>query len=539
MSERWGLRSRMEDLINTAPCGFLSFDDDGRLLLVNATLQDLLDYELAELQGRHVDSLLPIASRIFYQTHFFPLLKLHGKVEEVYFTLRAKSGAEVPVLANAARRECSGTFVNDCVLMQIRQRNQYEDELLRAKKLAEEATCAKDEFLAVISHELRTPLTAILGWSRMIKTGRLDESTMARALDTIERNAESQSQLIEDLLDFSRIISGKIRLDVGRVEPAAIAEASIDVVRPAADAKNIRLEVILDPRAGPIAGDPERLQQILWNLLSNAIKFTPKGGRVQLRLARVNSSVEITVSDTGQGISPEFLPYVFERFRQADNSTTRLNTGLGLGLAITKHLVELHGGTIRAVSPGEGQGASFIFRLPVMIVHETEQFSKPATAQKHVADDALPVELARLDDVHVLIVDDEPDTRDLLVMILKQSGASVEAAVTAADALETLRRQKHDLLISDIEMPNEDGYSLIRKVRALENVEARTIPAIALTAHARAADRLRALTAGFQLHVPKPIEPAELVMAIANLTGRRQNPPLDAAPHESCTRNAR
>jgi PAS domain S-box-containing protein len=528
----------MDDLLNTAPCGFLSFDDDGHLLLINATLLGWLGYEPAELRGRHIDSVLPVASRIFYQTHFFPLLKLHGKAEEVYFTLRGKGGTEAPVLANAARRERGGIFVNDCVLMQIRQRNQYEDELLQARKLAEEATRAKDEFLAVVSHELRTPLTAILGWARMIKTGRLDESTVARALDTIERNAESQSQLIEDLLDFSRIISGKIRLDVGRVEPAGVAEAAVDVIRPAADAKNIRLEVILDPRAGPVAGDPERLQQILWNLLSNAIKFTPKGGRVQLRLARVNSSVEITVSDTGQGIRPEFLPYVFERFRQADNTTTRRHMGLGLGLAITKHLVELHGGTIRVVSPGEGQGASFVFRLPVMIVHEAEQFPRPAAARQPAAADASPAELARLEDLRVLVVDDERDTRDLLVMILKQSGASVEEAARASDALDILSRRRQDLLISDIEMPNEDGYSLIRRVRALEDVEARIIPAIALTAHARASDRLRALAAGFHLHMPKPIEPAELVLAIANLTGRRQSPPPEAAPDNSFDRGA-
>jgi PAS domain S-box-containing protein len=508
----------MDDLLNTAPCGFLSFAGDSKIVAVNATLLDSLGYELGELQGRHVETFLPVASRIFYQTHFFPLLKLHGRVEEVYLSLRAKNGTEMPVLANATRRERGGGVVYDCILMQMRQRNQYEDEILQAKRVAEEATRAKDEFLAVVSHELRTPLTAILGWARMMKIGKLDDATAARALDTIERNAESQNQLIEDLLDFSRIISGKIRLDVRRVELDSLAEAALDVVRPAADAKGIRLQSVLDPRAGPVSGDPERLQQVLWNLLSNAIKFTPKGGRVQIRLERVNSSVEITVSDTGRGISAEFLPYVFERFRQADNTTTRQHGGLGLGMAITKHIVELHGGTIRAVSPGEGQGASFILRLPVMIVHHPAHFSDVATEQLPSAGEAQPTQLTRLDGVRVLVVDDEPDMRDLLMTVLSQSGALVRTVATVAGAIEIMRLKKLDLLISDIEMPNEDGYSLIRKVRVLEEGLNKKIPAIALTAHARASDRLQALSAGYQLHMPKPVEPAELVLAIANLT---------------------
>ncbi|HJU57089.1 MAG TPA: PAS domain-containing sensor histidine kinase, partial [Pyrinomonadaceae bacterium] len=346
----------MDDLLNTAPCGFLSFTDDGHVVQANATLLELLGYESGELVGRHLESLLPVASRIFYQTHLFPLLKLHDRVDEVYFSLRSSGGAEIPVLVNAVRRERGGFVVNDCVLMPVRQRNQYEDEILHAKRVAEEAARAKDEFLATVSHELRTPLTAILGWARMLQGGTLDEPTAVRALDAIERNAESQNQLIGDLLDFSRIISGKMRLDVGRVELASVVEAAIDVVSLAADAKGIRLQTTLDPKAGPVSGDRERLQQVMWNLLSNAVKFTPKGGRVQVRLARINSSVEISISDTGQGISPEFLPYVFDRFRQADQTTTRRQAGLGLGMAITKHLVELHGGTIRAESPGEGQG---------------------------------------------------------------------------------------------------------------------------------------------------------------------------------------
>ncbi len=512
----------MEDLLNRAPCGFLSFADDSKVVDVNATFLDSLGYELAEVRGRHLETFLPVASRIFYQTHFFPLLKLHGRVEEVYLSLRAKDGTEVPVLANAARRDHGEPIIYDCILMQMRQRNQYEDEILEARKLAEEATRAKDEFLAVVSHELRSPLTAILGWAHLMKSGKLDEATTKRAVEIIERNADSQNQLIEDLLDFSRIISGKIRLDVGRVEPDSLVEAALDVVRLAADAKGIRLQAVLDPKAGPVSGDPERLQQVMWNLLSNAIKFTPKGGRVQVRLVRVKSSVEITVSDTGQGISAEFLPYVFERFRQADNTTTRQHTGLGLGMAITKHIVELHGGTIRAVSPGEGQGASFILRLPVMVVHTPEQSSNATTEESPVAEVTAAAELTRLDGVRVLVVDDEKDARDLLVTILTQCGALAKTAASVSDALEIIRSGKLDVLISDIEMPNEDGYSLIRKVRSLEDGPNRSIPAIALTAHARASDRLRSLSAGYQLHIPKPVGPAELVMSIANLTNREQ-----------------
>jgi PAS domain S-box-containing protein len=511
----------MDELLNTAPCGFLSFTDDGKIVLANATLLALLGYERDELIGRHVESLLPVASRIFYQTHLFPLLKLHGAVEEVYFTLRPRRGAEIPVLVNAVRRERGGLVANDCVLMHMRQRNQYEDEILQAKRAAEEATRAKDEFLAVVSHELRTPLTAILGWARMLQSGNLDEPTAERALDAIERNAESQNQLIGDLLDLSRIISGKIRLDVGDVEPASVIKAAIDVVTPAADAKAIRLQAVLDPKAGPVSGDPERLQQVMWNLLLNAIKFTPRGGRVQVRLTRVNSNVEITVSDTGQGINAEFLPYVFERFRQADTTTTRRHAGVGLGMAITKHLVELHGGTIWAESPGEGLGTTFTVRLPVMIIHN------PETLSEVIAERPPPGEVQReqagpgkLEGVHVLVVDDERDALELLTVILTQSGAMVTTASGVAEALSKLRMVTPDLLVSDIEMANEDGYSLIRKLRAWGEDQGRRLPAIALTAHARPADRLRVLSEGFQIHMPKPVEPAELVLAIANLIHR-------------------
>lgn len=510
----------MDELLDNAPCGFLSFTDDSEIITVNATLLALLGYGPGELHGRHVELIMSVAGRIFYQTHFFPLLKLHCKVEEAYLSLRSKSGDDVPVLTNALRRERESVFVNDCVFVPMRQRSKYEDEILQAKKLAEEATRAKDEFLAVVSHELRTPLSAIVGWAQMLQTGKLDEQTTKRALEIIRRNANSQAQLIEDLLDFSRIISGKLRLDVRPLEVAAVIEAAVDVVRPTAEAKGIRLQIVLDTKVGPVSGDPDRLQQVLWNLLSNAIKFTPKGGRVQIRLARINSSVEINVSDTGQGISAEFLPYVFERFRQADNTITRRQSGLGLGMAITRHLVELHGGTINADSPGENQGATFTVKLPLMIVHKSEHSSPVATARPPHTDeyDVQFAELPRLDDLHVLVVDDERDARDLLTTVLTHSGAQVTAVATVADALEKLLHMKPDLLVSDIEMPGEDGYALIRKVRSLEAAGGHILPAIALTAHARFSDRMRALSAGYQMHVPKPVQPAELIVVIANLT---------------------
>lgn len=395
-------------------------------------------------------------------------------------------------------------------------------ELQQALVSAESATRAKDEFLAIVSHELRTPLSAILGWARMLRTRNLDDETTARALETIERNAKSQAQLIEDILDFSRVISGKLRLEVGPVDLADVIQSAVDVVAPAADAKGVRVQVFLDSGAGPVSGDPARLQQVMWNLLSNAIKFSPEGERVQVSLERIDSHVQITVTDTGQGISAEFLPHVFERFRQADNTATRRHGGLGLGLAITRHLVELHGGTISAQSAGEGQGAVFTIRLPLMIGHKTEDRTSLERARIYQEDEyALQLEdVPRLDGLRILVVDDEPDGRDLLTTVLTQSGAKVTTAATAADALEKLQQLKPDLLVSDIEMPGEDGYSLIRKVRSLKKSQGGRIPAIALTAHTKLSDRMRALSAGFQMHIPKPVEPAELIVVIANISKR-------------------
>jgi PAS domain S-box-containing protein len=394
---------------------------------------------------------------------------------------------------------------------------------------AQEVNRLKDEFLATLSHELRTPLTAVLGWTRLLGTGQLDDTTERRALDTIERNAQAQVQLIDDILDVSRIIRGKLRLNVRPAELTHVIEAAVDSVRPAAEAKGIRLQVVLDPRAGPVSGDPDRLQQVVWNLLTNAVKFTPKEGRVQVLLARVNSHLELTVSDTGEGIEEKFLPFVFDRFRQADPSTTRVHGGLGLGLAIVRHLVELHGGTVTAESRGLGQGTTFKVSLPLMIMQQPEFASggresaaTGTTAGAHpTAGGRLTLECPpELEGLRVLLVEDEPDARDLLVAVLTQCRAEVRAVSNAEDALLQLEAWQPEVLISDIEMPGEDGYTLIRKIRRLPPERGGKIPAAALTAYARAEDRMRALLSGFQLHVPKPVEPAELTAVVASLAGR-------------------
>jgi PAS domain S-box-containing protein len=396
----------------------------------------------------------------------------------------------------------------------------HENERLLAQ--ATEANRLKDDFLAVVSHELRTPLNAITGWSSLLLSDRMQSEEARRsAIETINRNARAQAQIVEDILDISRIISGKLRLDVRLINPASVIETAVESARPAADAKNIRLQVLLDPAAAPVSGDPDRLQQVVWNLISNAVKFTPKDGRVQIRLERVNSHVEITVSDTGQGISKDFLPHVFEHFRQKDSSTSRRNGGLGLGLSIARQIVEMHGGSVSAASPGEGEGSTFVVTLPLAIVHR-ESFEPKEESRVHPKADSGAIgfdcqpELAGL---RVLVVDDEPDARELLTTVLEQCSAEVLTVGTAAETLEKIGEFKPHILVSDIGLPGVDGYDLIRQVRAKEKSEnARRIPAVALTAYARADDRMKALAAGFQMHVSKPVEPAELAAVIASLT---------------------
>jgi PAS domain S-box-containing protein len=392
----------------------------------------------------------------------------------------------------------------------------------RLYRQAEESSRLKEEFLATISHELRTPLSAILGWARMLRMGQLSEENAAKALDTIERNARAQAQLVDDLLDVSRIVTGKLRMNVQPADPNSFIEAAVEAVKPAAEAKGVRVHKIIDTGPVSIPGDPVRLQQVVWNLLSNAIKFTPRGGHVQIRSERVNSHLEIVVSDTGQGIAPDFLPHVFDRFRQADQKTSRHHGGMGLGLAIVRHLVEMHGGNVRANSEGEGRGSTFTVMLPITPIYQVD----PSGVRVHpAARDLLPAGddcTDRLDGLRILVVDDEADTRELLKEGLQFCGAQVSVAGNAAEALDALKTTSPDVLISDIGMPGVDGYDLIRQVRGLPGDRGGKIPAIALTAYTRTEDRLQSLRAGYDMHVPKPVELAELV-AVAATVVRRKN----------------
>jgi len=385
-----------------------------------------------------------------------------------------------------------------------------------ARTAAENATRAKDEFLATLSHELRTPLNAILGWAVLLRDARSDPALLERGVEVIERNTRAQSQLIEDLLDVSRIISGQMRLDVRPVALRDVVSSALDSVRPAAAAKGIRLDSVLDPGVGLVAGDADRLQQVVFNLVSNAVKFTPGGGRVEVRLAQLGARAVVTVSDTGCGIAADKLPHVFDRFRSTDGASSRRGAGLGLGLALSKHLVELHGGTVRAESPGGGLGATFVVEVPL---------APPVTSRtgRELAADRLlgPARVtSRLADKRVLVVDDEPDTLDLLDRIFTDQGASVSIARSAAEALEVLRATGADVIVADVEMPGEDGYALIEKVRALAAEDGGRTPAVAVTAYGSVHDRVRALAAGFQRHVPKPVDPAELVTVVASIAGR-------------------
>jgi signal transduction histidine kinase/ActR/RegA family two-component response regulator/PAS domain-containing protein len=403
----------------------------------------------------------------------------------------------------------------------VEERSKLLESERAARSEAERIGATKDEFLATLSHELRTPLSAILGWSHVLRHGVRNSEDLQKGLEAIERNARAQTRLIEDLLDMSRITSGKVRLDIQPVPPISFIEAAVETVRPAADAKEIRLEKMLDPTAGPVSGDSNRLQQVVWNLLSNAIKFTPKGGKVQVVLERVNSHIEISVADTGVGINAAFLGHVFDRFRQADHSTTRTYGGLGLGLSIVKHLVELHGGTVRAQSDGEGRGSTFAVHLPVTVVRRAsgKEPRLHPTAASGLVSDFRPLDLTG---ITVLVVDDEPDARLLLERVLTECRAHVIVAENGEAALQAVETHRPHVLVTDIGMPQMDGYELLRRIRALGEAKGGKLPAIALTAFARSEDRTRALRVGFQVHVSKPVEPSEIVATVASLVGRTE-----------------
>ncbi|WP_445637828.1 histidine kinase [Nostoc sp. DSM 114161] len=425
---------------------------------------------------------------------------------DAYGPMHLRKLGTITLITTQANRRYTTANLNMAQALALRAATAIDNARLYQQAI--DANRIKDEFLAVLSHEIRTPLNPILGWAKLLRTNKLDREKTALALETIERNAKLQTKLIEDLLDISRILRGKLSLNVCPVDLATIIRAAIETVRLSAETKLIQIHSALDPAVGQVFGDPGRLQQIVWNLLSNAIKFTPEGGQVEIYLEQIDSQVQITVKDTGKGINPDFLPYVFETFRQADSATTRKFGGLGLGLAIVRYLAEMHGGTVLAESLGEGRGATFIVNLPMI-------FSDTVDSSKGI--DIVATNTPAFDDLKILVVDDDPDSLELVSFVLEQSGATVTAVSSAKEVLEILPQWKPDLLVSDIGMPEMDGYMLLRQIRLMSPEQGGKIPAIALTAYAGEGNEQRAKAAGFQAHISKPIDPAQLIETIANL----------------------
>jgi PAS domain S-box-containing protein len=510
----------------------IATDTNGRVTFMNSVTEYLTGWNRREAIGRPLGEIFQIVNAQTRQPAENPAARVlrEGAVLGManHTRLIARDGTEIPIDDSAAPIKSADALIGVVMVFRdVTERHRVEEERERllareraAHAEAESANRAKDEFLATVSHELRTPLNAILGWSRLLRIGQLDAQAAGKALESVENNAKAQSQLIEDLLDVSRIISGKLRINYEQVNLVTVIEAALETARPAAQAKSIQLSAELDSAAGAVMGDATRLQQVIWNLLSNAVKFTPKDGRVEIRLKRDDSHAQVTVSDTGQGISPDFLPHVFDRFRQADSKDTRRHGGLGLGLAIVRHLVEMHGGAVNSDSPGEGQGATFTVRLPLKTAQtETGKMIEEQAANSSPLLDRLPA----LDGVKVLAVDDESSAREIITAVLSQCGATVTAVASAADAITVLAQSRPDVLVIDIGMPDENGYELISKARKLKPEQGGNIPAVALTAYARTEDRMRALAAGFQSHVPKPVEPAELALVVASLMqGKRE-----------------
>jgi PAS domain S-box-containing protein len=517
--------SRYRNIVETASEGIWIIDGQARTTFINARLAEMFGYTPEEMLGSEPYAFVfeeeQQAARELFRN------RMSGDNRPLDFRYRRKDGSELlATVSTSILSGSKGEFIGLLALVTDnteRKRAEAErDELLereqRSRELAERASRMKDEFLTTLSHELRTPLNAMIGWSEMLTRGQVEPSMFPRAIEVINRNARAQAQLVEDMLDVSKIISGKFQLSVRPVELVPIVDSTIDVVRPMAEAKHIKIEKEFDFPTSQVSGDSTRLQQIMWNLLSNAIKFTPEGGQVKVRVGQANSQAEITVTDTGQGISAEFLPHVFERFRQADSSYTRKHSGLGLGLAIVRHLVELHGGTVSAYSVGEGQGSTFTVRIPPAVVSAEKKSRGGAFPGGESA--ATESRLSLLKGLRILVVDDHLDTREMVAAMLEMNEAQVKAAANASEALEELRIWRPDVLVSDIGMPEEDGYSLIRKIRNMRPEECGTIPAIALTGYAGSEEGERALSAGFEIHLPKPAEPSILVNTIAQLCGR-------------------
>ncbi len=511
-------------IVDSSEDAIVSKTLDGTITSWNAAAERMFEYSVDEAMDQPITMIIP-AERLDEETLILNRLRRGERIAHFETVRVAKSGKQVNIsLTVSPVRNKHGEVIGASkIARDITERVRADEERKRLlaseralREHAEAASRAKDEFVAMISHEIRAPLNAVLGWVQMLRQGTLDQDSSKRALESIERNARAQVQLLGDLLDISRAVTGKLKIDPHPVELTTSLETAIETIRPAAGAKSITIDMHHAPSGSLVTGDADRLHQIFWNLLSNAIKFTPKHGRIKVKIERLNSHLEVSISDSGIGIPADFLPYVFERFTQADTGSSRKHGGLGLGLAIVRHLVELHGGTIRADSAGEGQGATFTVTLPVRAVRESAfdfDLAEPASM------DAFADRFA-LDGLRVMIVDDEIETRELLTAMLTSRGAEVEACASAAEALSVIDDWKPAILVSDIGMPEEDGYAFIKRVRMLSSAQ-RTVPAIALTAYARTEDRMRAFSAGFQMHVPKPVEAMELLMVIASLANRK------------------
>jgi PAS domain S-box-containing protein len=520
--------ARLAAIIDSSDDAIVSKTLEGVITSWNRAAERIFGYTEAEAVGQHITLIIP-EERHGEEREVLARLVRGERIDHFETIRRAKDGHLVEIsLTVSPVRNSAGLIVGASkVARDITDRRRLERErqgLLEreqeARAEAEVLNRSKDQFLATLSHELRTPLNAIYGWARMLDGGRLDEPATRRAIEAILRNAEAQVQLIEDLFDVSRVITGNMRLDVRPLNVVAVLETALDTVRPAAAAKGVHLESTLDPHAAAMMGDPARLQQVAWNLLSNAVKFTPRGGRVDVHLRQAGGHHELVVRDTGEGIAPEHMPRLFQRFGQADSSSTRRHAGLGIGLALVRHLVELHGGTVSAHSAGPGLGAAFTVILPVA----APPTLPPATARQRAdapggQDQGKPISLR---DIRILVVDDDADGLDLATLVLVNAGADVRAAPSPAAAMVVLENWPADVLVTDLEMPGEDGVSLLRRARREMTRQGRRLPALALTAYGRSEDRVRALAAGFNLHLGKPVNPAELILSVASLIGRTE-----------------
>jgi PAS domain S-box-containing protein len=523
------LEGYFQAIVESSDDAIVSKDLNGIVRSWNPGAERIFGYAAAEMVGRPIETIFP-PDRKDEEPRILERLRRGERVDHFETVRVRKDGAQIDVSVTISPvRSPTGEIMGASKVARdvtaykrlLRQREELLEAERAARTEAERVSRVKDEFLATLSHELRTPLNAILGWTQILRSREHADAEVAEGLEVVERNTRVQAQLIDDLLDMSRITAGKLRLDVQQVDLGDVVKAAVASVRHAADAKGVRLQAVLDPLAGPVRGDPGRLQQCVWNLLTNAVKFTPKGGKVQVGLERVNSHLEVCVADDGEGVDPALLPHLFERFRQADASTTRRHGGLGLGLSIVKHLVELHGGRVRAKSAGPGRGSTFCIELPLVIVHPPPGDAGRVHPRGQASTAAAWADHPSLAGITVLAVDDEPDALNLVRRVLESCGARVVTAGSARDALALVAAERPDMIVSDVGMPDEDGYDLIRRVRALPADRGGRTPAAALTAFARAEDRTRALRAGYQTHVAKPVEPAELTAVVASLAVRR------------------